>query len=92
MYINIYLFERNITFGNAKEIDFELIVKESIMNFRDNIPIDNILRAYIDETEELNVSEQEEIIKVNNLETDEEKEKAEKQAQEDENVNRNKKN
>ena len=65
--------------------EFELIVKESIMNtVRDNIPIDNILRAYIDETEELNVSEQEEIIKVNNLETDEEKEKAEKQAQEDE--------
>lgn len=87
LYINIYLFERNIPplEMQKRNREFELIVKESIMNtVRDNIPIDNILRAYIDETEELNVSEQEEIIKVNNLETDEEKEKAEKQAQEDE--------
>ena len=87
LYINIYLFERNIPplEMQKRNREFELIVKESIMNtVRDNIPIDNILRAYIDETEELNVSEQEEIVKVNNLETDEEKEKAEKQTQEDE--------
>ena len=87
LYINIYLFKRNIPplEMQKRNREFELIVKESIMNtVRDNIPIDNILRAYIDETEELNVSEQEEIVKVNNLETDEEKEKAEKQTQEDE--------
>ena len=69
LYINIYLFERNIPplEMQKRNREFELIVKESIMNtVRDNIPIDNILRAYIDETEELNVSEQEEIVKVNN--------------------------
>ena len=88
LYINIYLFERNIPplEMQKRNREFELIVKESIMNsVRDNIPVDNILRAYIDETEELNVSEHEEIIKVNNLETDEEKEKAEKDTQAEEN-------
>ena len=87
LYINIYLFERNIPplEMQKRNREFELIVKESIMNtVRDNIPIDNILRAYIDETEELNVSEQEEIVKVNNLETDEDRKKEELVKKEDE--------
>ena len=55
LYLNIYLFETNILplqlQKNNREI--ELIVKEIIMNtIRDNIPIDNLLRAYLDETEE----------------------------------------
>lgn len=55
LYLNIYLFEIDILplqlQKNNREL--ELIVKEIIMNtIRDNIPIDNLLRAYLDETEE----------------------------------------
>lgn len=55
LYLNIYLFESNILplqlQKNNREI--EIIIKEVIMNtIRDNIPIENLLRAYLDETEE----------------------------------------
>tara|TARA_B100000902_G_C27317459_1_gene922247 strand:+ start:2013 stop:3065 length:1053 start_codon:yes stop_codon:yes gene_type:complete len=55
LYLNIYLFEIDILplqlQKNNREL--ELIIKEIIMNtIRDNIPIDNLLRAYLDETEE----------------------------------------
>tara|TARA_B100000424_G_C22945484_1_gene503258 strand:- start:3679 stop:4848 length:1170 start_codon:yes stop_codon:yes gene_type:complete len=82
LYINIYLFERNIAplEIQKRNREFEIIVKECIMNtIRDNIPVDDILRAYIDETEELNTEENEEIVKVQNIETNEEKEKIEKE-------------
>ena len=67
IYTNIYLFERNIAplqiQKNNREI--ELIVKECILNsIRDSIPVDTILRAYMDETEEqdVEVKEVEEVI------------------------------
>ena len=58
IYMNIYLFEKNIpplqTQKNNREI--EIIVKECILNsVRDSVPIETILRAYMDETEEQDV-------------------------------------
>ena len=58
LYTNIYLYEKNIpplqTQKNAREI--ELIIKECILNtVRDSIPVESILRAYMDETEEQDV-------------------------------------
>ena len=55
LYLNIYLFETDILplqlQKNNREL--EIIIKEVIMNtIRDNIPIENLLRAYLDETEE----------------------------------------
>jgi hypothetical protein len=67
IYTNIYLFEKDILplqiQKNNREL--ELIIKETILNtVRDNIPVENILRAYLDETEEQNVEveERQEII------------------------------
>ena len=58
IYTNIYLFERNIaplqTQKNNREI--EIIIKECILNaIRDSVPVEHILRAYMDETEEQDV-------------------------------------
>lgn len=55
LYSNVYLFETTISplqiQKNNREC--ELICKECILNvIRENIPVDKILRAYIDETEE----------------------------------------
>ena len=60
LYTVVYLFERNIaplqTQKNNREL--ELIVKECILNsVRDTMPVEDILRAYLDETEEENVTE-----------------------------------
>jgi hypothetical protein len=58
IYTNIYLFERNIaplqTQKNNREI--EIIIKECILNaIRESVPVEHILRAYMDETEEQDV-------------------------------------
>ena len=55
VYTNVYLFEKNLQpldlQRNNREL--ELIVKECILNsVRESIPIDHILRSYLDETEE----------------------------------------
>ena len=60
LYTVVYLFEKDIaplqTQKNNREL--ELIVKECILNsVRDTMPVEEILRAYIDETEEENVTE-----------------------------------
>ena len=65
LYTNVYLFEHDImplqTQKNNRE--FENIVKESILNsIRETMPIENILKAYIDETEELETNIEEEVI------------------------------
>ena len=69
IYTNVYLFERNImplqTQKHNREV--ELLVKECIMNtIRDSVPIENILRTYIDETEEkdVQVEEHEEVVPI----------------------------
>ena len=58
IYTNIYLFEKNIAplqiQKNNREI--EITIKECILNaIRDSVPVENILRAYMDETEEQDV-------------------------------------
>ena len=58
IYTNIYFFEKNIaplqTQKNSREV--EIIIKECILNaIRDSIPVEGILRAYMDETEEQDV-------------------------------------
>jgi hypothetical protein len=58
IYTNIYLYEKNIAplqvQKNNREI--ETIVKECVLNaIRDSIPVEHILRAYMDETEEQDV-------------------------------------
>ena len=55
LYSNVYLFETTIPALQIQKNnrECELICKESILNvIRENIPVDKILRAYIDETEE----------------------------------------
>jgi len=58
IYINVYLFQKDIfpleIQKNNREL--ELIIKEAILNtVRDNIPIDNLLKQYLDETQETDV-------------------------------------
>ena len=58
IYTNIYLFEKNIaplqTQKNNREV--EITIKECILNaIRDSVPVEHILRAYMDETEEQDV-------------------------------------
>ena len=58
IYKNVYLFERNITplqiQKNAREL--EILIQESILNtVRDSIPVDVLLRSYLDETSEEDV-------------------------------------
>ena len=67
IYTNIYLFDKNITPLQTQKHnrELELIIKEQILNsIRDNIPVENILKVYLDETieDEIQVEETEEII------------------------------
>ena len=58
VYTNIYLFERNIAPLQIQKHnrELEMIIKECILNTsRENIPVDSLLRAYMDETEEQDV-------------------------------------
>ena len=62
VYVNVYLFEKDIMplqmQKNNREL--ELIVKECILNtIRDNVPVENILRTYLDETQETDVEVEE---------------------------------
>ena len=62
VYVNVYLFEKDIMplqiQKNNREL--EIIVKECILNtIRDNIPVENILRTYLDETQETDVEVEE---------------------------------
>ena len=67
IYTNIYLFEKNIGPLQIQKHnrELEIIVREQILNtIRDNIPVENILKVYLDETieEDVEVEESEEII------------------------------
>lgn len=93
IYTNIYLFEKNIGPLQIQKHnrELEMIVREQILNsIRENIPVENILKVYLDETIEndVQVEESEEIIstepveeevvtddKTNDDEDEEEKEK-----------------
>ena len=55
IYKNVYLFEINIPPLQIQKHnrELEMIIKECILNtIRENIPVDSLLRAYMDETEE----------------------------------------
>lgn len=67
LYSNVYIFERGIvplhTQRNNRE--FEIIVKECIYNtIRDNIPVEDLIKMYLEETIEdvVEVTENEEVI------------------------------
>ena len=69
VYTNIYLFEVGISpltiQKNNREL--EIIIKEMILStVRESIPVENILKAYLDETEEIDVTveERQEIIPI----------------------------
>ena len=58
IYVNVYLFQKDILpleiQKNNREL--ELIIREAILNtVRDNIPIDNLLKMYLDETQETEI-------------------------------------
>lgn len=62
VYVNVYLFERDIMplqiQKNNREL--ELIVKECILNsIRENIPVEELLKTYLDETQETEVEVEE---------------------------------
>ena len=62
IYVNVYLFEKDIMplqiQKNNREL--EIIVKECILNtIRENIPVENILRIYLDETLETDIQVEE---------------------------------
>jgi len=89
LYTNIYLFEKDIMplqiQKNNREL--EIIIKECILNsVRDNIPIEEILRAYLDETEEqdVRIEEKNEVIKLDDDENEEKEKSKEKTKSEDE--------
>jgi hypothetical protein len=62
LYSNIYLFEIDVPAleQQRRNREFELLVQTSIMNtIRDNLPVETILRQYIDETQEVDVEKEE---------------------------------
>ena len=66
LYSNIYLFQIDITSLEQQKNnrEFETIVQSCIMNtIRDNIPIDHLLKQYIDETQEMDIEKKETIVK-----------------------------
>ena len=92
LYLNIYLFETDILplqlQKNNREI--EIIVKDVIMNtIRDNIPIENLLRAYLDETEETETvveERQETVIDKEKLEAEKARMKMKREMEEQEKI------
>ena len=58
LYTNVYLFEKDISPLDTQKHnrELEMIIKECVLNaVRDTMPIEKILRAYMDETEEQDV-------------------------------------
>lgn len=65
LYTNIYLFEKGIPPLQIQKHnrELELIIKECILNtVRETMPVDAILRAYLDETEDHSVDVKEEVV------------------------------
>ena len=65
LYSNIYLFEADISELEVQKRnrEFELLVQTCIMNtIRDRIPVEALLRQYIDETQEVEVKKVETIV------------------------------
>jgi hypothetical protein len=89
IYTNIYLFEKNISPLQIQKHnrELELIIREQILNtIRENIPVENILKVYLDETieEDTQVEESEEIISTEPIVEEEEDKSDEHNTQTDE--------
>jgi len=86
LYTNSYLFEKNIPPLEIQKNNYQLerLVKESIlMTIRDNIPIEEILRVYMDETDEQNIEvTQQEVITEKPKDSKDEQETKELQTEE----------
>jgi hypothetical protein len=70
LYSNIYLFQIDTTplEQQKNNREFEIIVQTCIMNtIRDNIPVEELLKQYIDETQEVDVIKTEKIISENDV-------------------------
>ena len=64
LYSNIYLFQVILHEQQKNNREFEVIVQSCIMNtIRDNIPVDDLLKQYIDETQEIDIIKKEKVIK-----------------------------
>ena len=76
IYTNVYLFEKNIPPLNIQKHnrELEILIREAILlSIRDSMPIENILRAYISETNEEEVQVKEEVV-AEKVEKEDEKE------------------
>ena len=78
LYKNIYLFEKNITPLQIQKHyrELEIIIREEILNsIRENIPVENIIKVYLDESieETVEVEEKEEIISTDPVEEETDK-------------------
>lgn len=65
LYTNIYLFEKGISPLQIQKHnrELEIIIKECILNtVRETMPVEAILRAYLDETEDNSVDVKEEVV------------------------------
>jgi hypothetical protein len=65
VYTNVYLFEKNIQPLDMQKHnrELEIIIKEAILNtVRDSMPVEDILKSYINETTEEEVDIKEEVI------------------------------
>lgn len=65
LYSNIYLFQIDVTPLQQQKHnrEFEIIVQACIMNtIRDNIPVEQLLKQYIDETQEIDVEKTEKVV------------------------------
>lgn len=81
VYTNVYLFEKNIPPLNIQKHNRELetLIKEAIFQtIRDNMPVENILKAYISETNEEAIEIKEEIITESKKKEDDIKEESKK--------------
>lgn len=93
IYTNIYLFEKDIEplqiQKNSREL--ELIIKECILSsIRDTMPIDKILLAYIEETNEDEVIVEEKIINQEVIVEDKSEDKPEQKSEDKKETNKNK--
>lgn len=83
LYTNTYLFEKNIPPLEIQKNNYQLekLVKEAILTtIRDNIPVEEILRVYMDETDEQNIEvTQEEVLKEKPQQENEEDKKLSKE-------------
>ena len=87
IYQNVYLFEKNILpLQQQKHMrECEILVKEAIISvIRETMPIENILRAYIDETEEEEIIEEKFVKKEEDINKEKEEELEKEEALEKE--------